>query len=142
MDLTSVCKSMFLFGVGGRMLNIFHSNIWGPDITQNDKDHFCESAAVREFCILWPIKYEDEFSHLVATCIQYCSKDAKEALKKFKAYCNKMNSSENKSVVLSGLVDLINLTKKPKSSRHVIIFYHELISIQAAAGSRSKIKRI
>jgi hypothetical protein len=111
---------MFLFGVGGRMLNLFNSKIWGPSLTQNDKEHLCDSATVREYCISWPLKYEDEFGNLAQIAVQYCSKDAKDAIKKYNAYWKKQNSSENRSVVLSGMVDLSTLKPKVKSSRQVI----------------------
>ena len=108
------------------MMNIFNSKIWGTTVTQNDKDHLCESHTVREYCLTWPINYADEFGNLVSIAITYCSKDQKEAIKKFAAWKQEMNSSENRSVVLSGMIDLSNLKPKAKSSRHVMCFYYEL----------------
>jgi hypothetical protein len=133
---------MFDFGVGGRMVNLFGSTIWGPRVNRDDARHMAESAQVRDFCITWPLQHEEEFGNLVGTISKFCTGKSREAQMLYDAYRKHENSSEIQEVSLSGTVDLRDLPARQKNSRQVLQLLCHMTVSQEAAGRQPKDRRV
>ena len=133
LDITEFARDMFKFSVGGRMVSLFDSKVWGPALTMSDRLHIAESAQVREFCVVWPQAHTDKFdADMFYILSKFCNGKPQEARKLHDARLKKENSSENRPVSLSGNVDVVNLPARKKSRRVFYLLTKMSLSQEAA----------